>query len=335
MSRPPDTLGRLTPAGDTFAAAHRSPRRPSAARARTAWGLQERYAPYLFVAPFVLLFCAFMLYPLGRSVVMSLYSYVGPRTHRFVGLGHYRYFLTDPLLWIAVANTVIYTVLYMSLQIPLSLGLALLLNDARVRFRNVFRFAFFAPYLVGNVFVSVIFMLLLAQRHGLIPRAMGLVNPAWLETSWLGDPINARLAIILASLWLSVGWGMVFFLAALQGVDRELYEAAEVDGAGAWSKFRNVTLPGIRPVTTFLVITGTIGSFQLFELPYVIFMQEGSAAGPKWAGLTIVMYLYHWGFEAGDLGAACAVGWFLVLMILTVALVQIRASRAGREEEQR
>jgi ABC-type sugar transport system permease subunit len=308
---------------------------PLATRASTGalWGLQAKLAPYAFVAPFVMLFCAFMLYPLGRSVVMSFYKYAGPRTHRFVGLDHYRFFLTDQLLWLAVANTVIYTVIYMSLQIPLSLGLALLLNDARVRFRNLFRFAFFAPYLVGNVFVSVIFMLLLAQRHGLIPRAMGIINPAWLETSWLGDPINARLAIILASLWLSVGWGMVFFLAALQGVDRELYEAAEVDGAGAWSRFWNVTLPGIRPVMTFLVVTGTIGSFQLFELPYVIFLQEGSAAGPKWAGLTVVMYLYSQGFEAGDLGAACAVGWFLVLMILVAALVQIRVSRAAAEED--
>jgi ABC-type sugar transport system permease subunit len=306
---------------------------PGASRAGALWTFQARFAPYLFVAPFIVLFLAFMLYPMGRSVVMSLYKYAGPRTHRFVGLEHYRFFLTDYLLWIAVANTVIYTLIFMSLQIPLSLGLALLLNDPRVRYRNLFRFAFFAPYLVGNVFVSVIFMLLLAQRHGLIPRTLGLFNPAWLETSWLGDPINARIAIVLASLWLSVGWGMVFFLAALQGVDRELYEAAEVDGAGTWSKFWNVTLPGIRPVTTFLIVTGTIGSFQLFELPYILFSQEGSPAGPKWAGLTVVMYLYQQGFEAGDLGAACAVGWFLVLMILGVALFQIRASRAGREDE--
>ncbi|HEY7120189.1 MAG TPA: sugar ABC transporter permease [Tepidisphaeraceae bacterium] len=298
----------------------------------TLWSLQARFAPYLFVAPFVILFCVFMLYPLGRSIVMSLYRTYGPRTSQFIGLSHYRFFLTDFLLWIAVANTILYTLAIVSLQVPLSLGLALLLNSPRVRLRNLFRFAFFAPYLVGNVFVAVIFMLLLAQRHGLIPRAMGLFNSDWLETSWLGDPVNARIAIILASLWLSVGWGMVFFLAALQGVDRELYEAAEVDGAGRWSRFWHVTLPGIKPVTTFLVVTGTIGAFQLFELPYILFMQHGSAAGPRWAGLTIVMYLYQQGFDAGDLGAACALGWFLVIMILAVALAQIRLFGAGREE---
>jgi ABC-type sugar transport system permease subunit len=297
------------------------------------WALQAKYAPYLFVAPFLVLFLGFMVYPLLRSVSMSFYSYAGPHTSRFVGLGHYRFFLGDVLLWIAVVNTILYAILFMALQIPLSLGLALLLNSPRVRFRNVFRFAFFAPYLVGNVFVSVIFVLLLSQRHGLIPKVLGLLQPSWLELNWLADPIYARVAIVLASLWLSVGWGMVFFLAALQGVDRELYDAAAVDGAGPWSRFWNVTLPGIKPVTTFLVISGTIGALQLFELPYVIFLQQGSAAGPKWAGLTIVMYLYQQGFDLGDIGAACAVGWFLVILILAVALVQIRISRAGREEE--
>jgi ABC-type sugar transport system permease subunit len=112
-----------------------------------------------------------------------------------------------------------------------------------------------------------------------------------------------------------------------------LYEAAEVDGAGRWSRFRNVTLPGIRPVMMFLVLSGTIAALQLFELPYVIFLQQsGNPAGPKWAGLTIVMYLYQQGFDTGDLGAACAVGWFLVLLIMGVALVQIRTSGAAREE---
>src|SRR5258706_630439 len=208
------------------------------------WALQAKYAPYLFVAPFLLLFCGFMVYPLLRSISMSLCSDAGPQPGRFVGLGHYRYFLGDFLLWIAVANTIVYAIAYMGLQIPLSLGLALLLNNPRVRFRNLFRFAFFAPYLVGNVFVSIIFVLLLSQRHGLIPKALGFFNPAWLEVSWLGDPINARIAIVLASLWLSVGWGMVFFLAALQGVDRELYDAAAVDWAGAWVRFWDRWRPG-------------------------------------------------------------------------------------------
>jgi ABC-type sugar transport system permease subunit len=263
---------------------------------------------------------------------MSLYKYT-THARAYIGLGHYRFFLTDKLLWLAVANTLAYAIAIVALLVPLSLGLAILLNNPRLRFRNLFRFAFFAPYLVGNVFVSVIFVLLLSQRHGLIPKTLGFFNPALLEMSWLGDPVYARLAIIMASLWLSIGWGMVFFLAALQGVDRELYDAAAVDGAGRWSRFRHVTLPGIKPVLIFVIVTSTIGAFQMFELPYVIFLQHGSAAGPGFAGLTVVMYLYQQGFDLGDIGAACAVGWFLVVLILGVALVQIRITGAAREED--
>lgn len=300
---------------------------------RRLWAIQTRYAPYFFVAPFIIVFALFMVYPLARSVFMSFYSYSGSHERKYVGLGHYRFFLTDKLLWLAIANTGMYAIACVGLLVPLSLGLAMLLNHPRVRFRNLLRFAFFAPYLVGNVFVSVIFVLLLAQRSGLIPRAMAIVKHDWLEMDWLGDPVYARLAIIIATLWLSVGWGMVFFLAGLQGVNGELYDAAAVDGAGRWSRFRHVTLPGIKPVLVFVIISATVAAFQMFELPYIIFLQKGSAAGPGLAGLTIVMYLYQQGFDLGDLGAACAVGWFLVLFTLVIAMVQIRFFRAQREDE--
>jgi ABC-type sugar transport system permease subunit len=299
---------------------------------RRLWSLQSRYAPYLFVAPFLILFCAFMVYPMGRSIVMSFYKYTTD-ARRFVGTEHYRFFLTDKILWLAVANTIAYAIAIVALLVPLSLGLALLLNNPRLRFRSAFRFAFFAPYLVGNVFVSIIFVLLLSQRIGLIPQALSYIKPNLLEMNWLGDPVYARLAIVIASLWLTIGWGMVFFLAALQGVDRELYDAAAVDGAGRWSRFVHVTLPGIKPVLIFVIVTTTIGAFQMFELPYVIFLQQGSAAGPGFAGLTIVMYLYQQGFDIGDIGSACAVGWFLVVIILGVALIQIRITRAAREDD--
>jgi ABC-type sugar transport system permease subunit len=302
------------------------------ARDSRLWSFQARYAPYLFVAPFLILFLCFMLYPLARSGAMSLYSTYGPRVSRFVGLGHYRFFLTDRLFWLAILNTVAYAILIVALQIPLSLGLALLLNGRRVRFRPAFRFAFFSPFLVGNVFVSVIFALLLAQRHGLLAVTLGRLHEPWRNVNWLGDMVDARLAVVIATLWLTVGWGMVFFLAALQGVDRELYDAASVDGAGRWARFRHVTLPGIRPVTAFLIVVATAGAFQLFELPYVLFLPTGNPAGPGFAGLTVVMYLYQQGFDAGDIGAACAIGWFLMLLVTGVALLQIRLTRAGRVE---
>jgi ABC-type sugar transport system permease subunit len=283
------------------------------------WKLQHRLAPYLFVAPFVLLFCCFMLYPLARSVMLSFYKAAGPRNMRFVGLANYRFLLTDRIFWAAVANTTYFAVLFLAVQIPVSLGMAVLLNSPRMRMRNVFRFAIFAPHLVGGVFVAVIFGLLLAQRHGLVNRAIGAIFPfIGTEINWFGSPKLAMPAVVIAALWISLGYAMVYFLAALQAVDRELYEAAEVDGADRWQRFWHVTLPGIRPVLVFMVLVGTIGAFQLFELPYILFYNVWTNYA-----ITIVIYLFQTGYESGDLGYASAIGWMLVAIILVVSLVQL------------
>ena len=288
------------------------------------WKLQHRYAPYLFVAPFVVLFCCFMLYPLGYSVVLSFYKAAGPRQMRFVGFDNFKFLLTDKIFWAAVANTTYFAVLFLTLQIPMSLGLAVLLNSKKIRWRNFFRFAFFSSHLVGGVFVAVIFSMLLAQRHGMINKAIGAVFPfIGSEVNWFGKPELAMPAVVVAALWISIGYAMVYFLAALQAVDRELYEAAEVDGAGKWQQFWHITIPGIRPVLVFMILVGTIGAYQLFELPYVLFY----GVWTNYA-ITIVTYLFQMGFEAGDVGYASAIGWMLVLIILVISLVQLRVTRA-------
>jgi lactose/L-arabinose transport system permease protein len=296
------------------------------ARRRRLWSLQHRLAPYLFVSPFVVLFCVFLLYPLARSFYLSLFHLGGTPAAEFIGMGHYRFILTDPIFWLACLNTFAFAVLFLSIQVPASLGLAVLLDSRRVRCRELFRFAFFSSHVVGGVFVAVLFRLLMAPRQGLINKAIGKLPLLTSDNNWLGDPMLARPAVVIAALWLSVGWGMVYLLAALQSVDRELYEAAQVDGAGPWRRFRHVTLPGIRPVLTFMILVGTIAALSLFELPFVMF--QGS--GPRLAGMTIVMYLYENGFMTGDLSFAAAVGWMLVVMILLVSLAQVRlALRAG------
>jgi ABC-type sugar transport system permease subunit len=306
------------------------PASPSAAPSRlSVWRLQARYAPYLFVAPFVLLFCIFLLYPLLQSIVLSLFDTAGPRARRFIGLGNYAFLLRDKLFWAAVLNTAYYTVCFLAVQIPASLGLALLLNSPRVRFRNALRFAFFSAHLVGHVFVAVLFAMLLSPRQGLLNRAIELLVGHPVEIDWLGDPDLAMPSILLAAWWISIGYGMIYFLAALQAVDRELYEAAEVDGAGRWATFWHVTLPGIRPVLVFLVVVGSIGAFQLFELPWVLF---GHGTGPNGRAMTIVGYLFISGWEMGNFGYAAAVGWMLFLFIAAVTLVQVRAMRVLGEE---
>jgi ABC-type sugar transport system permease subunit len=292
------------------------------------WAIQHKYAPYLFVSPFVILFCVFLIYPLGRSIVLSMYKTSGPNNMKFVGLENYRFLISDLLFWRAAANTMGYAILLLSLSIPGSLALALLMNRKDLRMRNFFRFAFFAPYLVGNVFVAVIFGLLLAERNGLVNQMIGFVLPfIGTEINWLGKPELVLPALVMASLWLGLGYGMVYFLAALQSVDRELYEAAEVDGAGKWKQFLHVTLPGIRPVLIFMVLVGTIGAFQLFELPWVLLQ----GPGPNYAGLTIVMYLFQIGFQTGDIGMASAIGWMLVFFILILAVFQLWLTRAAED----
>jgi ABC-type sugar transport system permease subunit len=142
---------------------------------------------------------------------------------------------------------------------------------------------------------------------------------------WLGEPYLVMPALIIITLWLYTGFNMIYFLAALQNVDRGLYEAAEIDGANNWQKFWHVTLPGIKPIAVFVVVMSTIGSFQLFELPFVLL----NGSGPNQAGLTIVMYLYQTGFETGDLGYASAIGWVLVVMIMGFSLLQLRLGRSS------
>jgi len=253
--------------------------------------------------------------------VLSFYQTAGNQ-RRFVGMGNYVFLMKDKYFWLATANTFILAACFLVVQIPASLLLAILLNRPSVRLKNFFRFAFFSTYLVGHVFVGVLFGQLLNARRGLVNEAIGLFMSHVPEIPWLQDQYLARLSILLAWLWLSVGYGMIYFLAALQAVDQELYEAADVDGAGRWHKFWNVTLPGIRPVLMFLVFVGTIGAMQLFEIPYVLFPIN---LGPNNAALTIVMYLFNTGFQVGDLGYASAICWMLVLIVATLSLIQVRA----------
>ena len=288
---------------------------------------QHRVAPYLFVSPFLLLFAVFGLWPILRSLMLAFYSTNGPKSQVFVGLNNFRFLFADPDFHKAVWNTLIYTFWSVFLQLPLALGLAILLNQRWLKGKNFLRLAFFSPNLLGQVFVAILFSVLFAPNYGLINKVLhGLFGVA-LDTKWLSEPALVMPAIVLTSLWLYVGFNMIYFLAALQAVDTELYEAAEADGANAWQKFWAVTMPGIRPVAVFVLVTATIGSFQLFELPYIML---NNTAGPNNAGLTVVMYLYNNGFITGDLGYASAVGWTLAVGVLIVSLVQMRVTGAWK-----
>jgi ABC-type sugar transport system permease subunit len=162
------------------------------------------------------------------------------------------------------------------------------------------------------------FSAMLDTRYGLVNSLLSQLLRRRIEIDFLGDPRLALVSMVIVSLWLGVGFGSLYLAAAMQNVRREFYDAARVDGAGAWGCFWHVTLPSVRPMLAFLVLVGTIQSFQLFELPYVLF----GGPGPSSAGMTVVMYLYGVGFEAGDFGYASAVGWAIVLILSTLMLLQ-------------
>jgi ABC-type sugar transport system permease subunit len=294
------------------------------------FSLQQRYAPYLFVAPFLIVFATFGLWPILKSLVLSFYATNGPKSAVFVGAANFRFLLADPDFHIAVWNTVVFALASVFVQLPLSLGLALLLSQPWLRGREFFRLAFFSPHLVGSVFVAVLFQVLFIPQYGLLNKALHALFGIPLDTKWLANPALVMPALVLTSLWMYVGFNMIYFLAALQAVDRELYETATVDGANPWQQFWAVTLPSIRPVAIFVLITATIGSFQLFELPYIML---NNCSGPNKAGLTIVMYLYQTGFVTGDLGYASAVGWTLALGVLVISLIQARVTGAWKGSE--
>jgi ABC-type sugar transport system permease subunit len=295
-----------------------------AARSSSAWHrAQQRMAPYLFISPFLLLFAVFGAWPILKSLSLSLYATNGPKDTVFVGAKNFAFLFSDPDFAIAVKNTVVFAFWSVVLQIPLALGLALLLSQKWVRGRALFRLAVFAPYLIGQVFVGVLFSVLLVPRDGLLNRALHTTIGLPLDTKWLDNPALVMPALILAGVWLYTGLHMIYLLAALQAVDSELLDAALVDGANGPQRFWAVTLPAIRPVLIYVFILSTIGSFQMFELPYIML---NSTPGPNNSGLTVVMYLYQNGFVSGDLGYASAVGWTLALGILLISLVQLRAT---------
>jgi len=282
--------------------------------------MKPRYAPYFFIAPFFLLFGVFMVYPLLDSIRLSTYNVRGMQHQTFVGFENIERLLADPLFWTALWNTAYFALGSLLLQLPVALGLALLLSNARLKGRNLFRLSFFSPVLISGVFIAVIFYLLYDRRYGLVNKVLGF------EIPWLQDPALVMPALVLAGVWRWAGFNMVYFLAGLQSIRRELYEAAAVDGAGTWQTFIHVTIPALRPVIAFVVITSMIGSFQLFDLPYVL--TEG---GPGNASMTMVMYLYKHGFEFINLGYAATIGWALAVIIGVISIIQVRFFGVFRE----
>lgn len=280
-----------------------------------------RFNPaYVFIAPSLLLITVFILEPIVQTGWMSLHSWsIGEAHHPWLGLTNYRVMLHDHRFWNALKVTCGYTVAVCAGQVVLGLLLAELLRRT-TWYSAILRSAFFFPYISSLAVVGIVWKFLLDPQVGLVDGwlgALGLSEPNWLQSTSLALP-----TLIVIGIWKNFGFAMIILLAGIQGIPEHLYEAASLDGAGSWGRFRHVTLPGLRPSVLFVVVISTITGLQLFDLPYVM-----TSGGPLFHTESIVEYLYERGFVDFDLGYAAAIAWVLFLIIMAVSLLQLRLLR--------
>jgi multiple sugar transport system permease protein len=282
-------------------------------------------AAWWFVAPALLVIAVFFFFPIVAAFLISLtdfdiYALADLANLRFVGLSNYAKLLETPLFWQALGNTLYFVVAGVPLSIAASLGAALLLNSRLARFKPLFRTALFAPVVTTLVAVAVIWRYLFNTRYGLLNYALGAIGID--PVDWLGDPHWAMPAIILFAVWKNFGYNMIIFLAGLQSIPEELYEAARIDGASLWRQFRSITLPMLSPVVLLVTILTVAGYFQLFAEPYV--MTQG---GPLQSTVSVLYFMYEEGFKWWNLGSASAVAFVLFLLIFAVTALQLRGKR--------
>ena len=295
---------------------------PSALGRRRRWS--DLLTGYAFVTPNLLLLVLFLFVPLGWAFVLSFQDVgsFGPAT--WIGLDNYRQLVGDPVFWRTLLNTAVFTAATVPTSVGIGLGLAVLLDKA-LPARGLFRTVIVLPIVISGLVTSLIGLLMFGEGVGIangVLRALGLNAVPWQTNGAL-----AMASLVLMTLWTRVGFAMVVYLAALQDVPRELYEAAQLDGAGAWKQFTNVTVPTVRPTTLFLLVVNVIWSFQIFDVVYV--MTNG---GPGYDTSMLVTYAYDRGFGPSHLyGYGSTIGVVLFVLTLLLTVVQLRLRRSGEE----
>jgi lactose/L-arabinose transport system permease protein len=279
---------------------------------------QRRLAPYLFIAPFFVTFLVFWVGPIVTSVGISLTDWNGIQLPRLVGLANYRKLFASSDFYTAVRNTLVAAIVYDALMVVLAIGVAMLLDWRHLPFRRFFRAAYFAPVTMSLAVVALVFQLIYAKEGGLLNQ---LIETAGLpyKVDWLGDTRLALWSIVALRIWRATGYYAIIVLAGLQNIPKELYEVAAVDGATAWQRFRTITLPLLKPVTAFVVITSSIWALQLFDEPWIL-----TKGGPINATLTMVIYLYQHSFQYGELGFGASIAYVLTMIIAIFSFLQLK-----------
>jgi multiple sugar transport system permease protein len=282
-----------------------------------------RTTPYLFLAPGFALYALVLLYPIVRAFQISLYDWkiLPGAVSDFVGLGNYSRAIHDPTFWHALGNSAVYMLATVPAQIVIGLFIAVLL-DAKMPARAVFRVLYYLPVVTSWVVVSLLFSYLFSSDAGFVNWVLQEGHVLHHNVNWLQQRWTAMAVISLLGVWKGVGWSMIIFLAALQGVSRELHEAAAIDGASAWDRFRHVSLPAVRATVVFVTIMLVIGGFNVFISVYL--MTQGGPAGETEVLLT---YMYRQAFDFLDFGYGSALAFMLTTVVLMLSLVQMRVFR--------
>jgi multiple sugar transport system permease protein len=266
------------------------------------------------VLPYAIFFLAFVAYPLTFSLLLVFHRWNIVTPMEWIGLKNFSRLFQDPLFYASLRNTLVFLGLHIPLQILVALGFALLLNG-RLRARGFFRAIYFLPVVVSGVVVTILWQQLYAYDNGLLNGMLVALGPG--RVPWLVDPHVAMPAIAVMATWKNVGIYIVLFLAGLQTIPKELYDAASVDGATTLRQFRHITIPMLQPTMIVIVVLSTIGGFSLFIEPYVL-----TGGGPMQSTLSGMLYIYNQGFYFGHMGYAATLGFVYALIILLIVLLQ-------------
>jgi ABC-type sugar transport system permease subunit len=294
----------------------------SAVRPRAAFQ-QDRFAPYIFISPFFILFTIFFLLPSLFAIAVSFYKWKALGVPEFFGVRNFeRLFTGDPIFWQAVRNTLFYAASSLFVVTPLALLQALALNSKRLKFRTFWRAVYFAPIVTSTAAVAMVFRMLYNREFGFLNEFIMALGG--MPVDWLGDRNVVRFSVMGVVLWRWTGLLAVYFLAGLQSIPDSLYEAAAIDGATQRQRFFHITLPALRPVMLFVAIIVLIGSIQIFDDPQIL-----TQGGPANASLSVVQYLYTRGINDLLYGYASAVGVFLFVVIFSLSMLQLRLFRGS------
>jgi ABC-type sugar transport system permease subunit len=288
--------------------------------------LRQHLTGWTFALPFVIIFLVFMAGPILASLALSFTDFGlrdlrNPLGTNFVGLANYAELFGDVKFRVALLNTAYFVLVGVPLTLGLGLAAAMALDRGIRRFRTLYRVGYYLPVVTSIVAVAVVWRFVLNPDYGLLNMTLGAIGIN--GPDWLADPVLAMPSLIVMAAWRNLGFAMVLFLAGLQTIPVQLYEAASIDGAGRWAAFRSVTLPLLRPTLLFAVVITTIGYLQVFEEPFV--MTDG---GPLDRTLSISMFMYQEGFEFFHQGYAAAIAWVLFILVAIVAVVQFRVLRS-------